>query len=55
MRSLVDFVSETFIWGVGITRPKPAQRRRAAIYITAILLGTIVAALAFFFLFVGRI
>ncbi|WP_348268069.1 hypothetical protein P8936_02180 [Edaphobacter paludis] len=55
MRSLIDFVSESFIWGVGITRPQPSQRRRAALYITAILMGTVVAAVAFFFLFVGRI
>ena len=55
MRSLLDVVSESFIWGVGITRPRPAQRRRAAIYITAILSGTIVAVVAFFFFLVGHI
>ncbi|HVG27231.1 MAG TPA: hypothetical protein VM865_06470 [Acidobacteriaceae bacterium] len=51
MRSLTEVVSESFIWGVGITRPKPGQERRAALYITATLAGTVVAALgAFFFL-----
>jgi len=55
MRSLMEFVSESFIWGVGITRPQPTQRRRAAIYITATLVGTLVAAVGFFFFLVGRI
>jgi hypothetical protein len=55
MRNLIDFVSESFIWGVGITRPHPTQRRRAAIYITGILLGTFMTAIAFFFFLVGRI
>lgn len=55
MRSLTEIVSEGFIWGVGITRPKPGQKRRAAIYITGIMVGTILMAVGFFFLLVGRI
>jgi hypothetical protein len=34
MRSLADIVSESFIWGVGITRPKEGQKRLAAYYIS---------------------
>jgi len=37
MRRLTEVVSESFIWGVGITHPKPGQERRAALYITATL------------------
>jgi hypothetical protein len=55
MRSLMEFVSESFIWGVGITRPQPTQRRLAAIYITATLVGTLVVAVGFFFFLAGRI
>lgn len=55
MRSLTEVVSESFIWGVGITRPKPEQQRRAAIYITATLAGTIITAALFFLFLLGRL
>lgn len=55
MRSLTEIVSEGFIWGVGITRPKPGKERRAAMYITAILVGTVLTTAAFFFLLVGKL
>ncbi len=45
MRSLTEIVSESFIWGVGITRPKESQKRLAAYYISgglaAVILGVI--------------
>lgn len=41
MRRLTEFVSEGFIWSVGITRPKPGKERAAALFIT----GTLVACL----------
>ena len=50
MKSLTDMVSESFIWGVGITRPKPGQEHIAAYYITGILVATI-AGVAGLFLF----
>jgi hypothetical protein len=37
MRRLTEAISESFIWGVGITRPKAGQEHRAALYITAML------------------
>ena len=52
MRSLTEIVSESFIWGVGITRPKEAQKRRAAYYITGTLLLTILGVFGVFFLLV---
>ena len=55
MRRLTDVVSESFIWGVGITRPKPGQERRAALYITATLVGTIVAVAGAFCFLLGRL
>lgn len=55
MRSLTNVVSESFIWGVGITRPKPGQERRAAIYITATLAGTVIAAAGVFLLLLGKL
>jgi hypothetical protein len=55
MRRLTDFVSESFIWGVGITRPKPGQERLAAIFITATLAGTVLAVAGAFFLLLGRL
>jgi hypothetical protein len=55
MRSLTEVVSESFIWGVGITRPRPGQERRAAIYITATLAGTIVIAVGVFLFLVSRL
>jgi len=47
-------VSESFIWGVGITRPKAGQERRAALYITATLVGSVGAAVIVFLLLLGR-
>lgn len=55
MKSLTEVVSESFIWGVGITRPRPGQERRAAIYITATLAGTVLAAVGFFTFLLGRL
>ena len=55
MRSLTEVVSESFIWGVGITRPKPGQERRAAIYITATLAGTVLAVAVVFLFLVGKL
>ena len=55
MRRLTEVVSESFIWGVGITQPKPGQERRAALYITATLVGTIVAVAGAFFFLLGRL
>jgi len=48
MRRLTDFVSDSFIWGVGITRPKERQRRFAALYICACLALAILGAAGFF-------
>jgi hypothetical protein len=50
MRKITDMVSESFIWGVGITKPRPGQERRAAVYITAILVFAVLAAAGMFFL-----
>lgn len=55
MRSLTEIVSESFIWGVGITRPQTGQQRRAAIYITAILVAVVLLAAFFFMYLVGRV
>ena len=54
MRSLTDIVSESFIWGVGITRPKEHQRRFAAYYITGCLAAAILVAVGFFLFVVTR-
>jgi len=37
MRSIAQIISEGFIWGVGITRPRAGRERAAAYYITGIL------------------
>ena len=50
MRSISDLVSEGFIWGVGITRPKPGHERRAALFITGTLIGAILMVLGMFVL-----
>lgn len=50
MEKLMNFVSEGFIWGVGITRPRAGAERRAAAYITALLIGTVAFAVFAFFL-----
>lgn len=55
MRSLTEMVSESFIWGVGITRPKAGQERRAALFITLTLLGSVAAVAGVFFLLLGRL
>lgn len=55
MKKLTDLVSEGFIWGVGITRPRPGEERRAAIYITATLAGSILAAVGMFVFLLSRI
>jgi hypothetical protein len=55
MRRLTDLVSESFIWGVGITRPKPGKERVAALYITITLAGSILAAVGMFVLLLHRI
>jgi hypothetical protein len=48
MRNVSDLISEGFIWGVGITRPKPENERRAALYIMGLLIGTVVGVGHFF-------
>lgn len=55
MKSVTEFVSESFIWGVGITRPRPGQERRAALYITATLTGAVLAAAGAFLFLLGRL
>lgn len=50
MKKLTSLVSEGFIWGVGITRPRPGQENRAALYITGTLVATVVGAAAAFLL-----
>jgi hypothetical protein len=54
MRNLSDLISEGFIWGVGITRPQPKHERRAALYITGLLVGTVASIAALFLLIVSR-
>ncbi|WP_260703825.1 hypothetical protein [Edaphobacter flagellatus] len=55
MKRLTDLVSEGFIWGVGITRPRPGQERRAAIYITTTLIASVLVAVAMFIFLLGRL
>lgn len=55
MRRLIDVISGSFIWGVGITPPKPGQERRAALYITATLIGSVLAAAGAFVFLLGRL
>jgi hypothetical protein len=52
MKSLSGLISEGFIWGVGITRPKPTKQRLAALYITGLLVGTVAGVAALFLLVV---
>jgi hypothetical protein len=54
MRSLTDIVSESFIWGVGITRPKEGQKRLAAYYISGILAATVLGVVGLFLFLVTR-
>lgn len=55
MKRLTDWVSEGFIWGVGITRPKPGRERLAAWFITGALVGSVVAVAAVFFFLLGKV
>lgn len=48
MKSLTKFVSEGFIWGVGITRPNKGKEGSAGLFITGMLVGVILAAGAVF-------
>ncbi len=44
MRKLTEYVSEGFIWSIGITRPKPGHERTAALFITATLIACVLVA-----------
>jgi hypothetical protein len=55
MKNVAALVSESFIWAVGITRPRPGQERVAALYITLMLAGILVFAVCIFFLLMGHI
>ena len=54
MRSLTELVSESFIWSVGITRPRPGQEGRAALFITTTLVATILAVAGMFLFLLSR-
>jgi hypothetical protein len=54
MGRISNAVSEVFIQGVGITRPKPGDERRAALYITTLLALTVIGAFAMFLLLLHR-
>jgi hypothetical protein len=54
MKQLTDMVSSSFIWGVGITKPKPGREHDAALYITTILAGTVLAAAGAFAFILSR-
>ena len=54
MRSLTEIVSESFIWGVGITRPKEHEKRFAAYYITGLLAAVILGVVGLFLFVVTR-
>jgi hypothetical protein len=49
VKRLTDLITDGFVWRVGITLPKPAQQRRAGIYITAISIAALFAVAALFF------
>ena len=53
MKSVTDLVSQAFIWGVGITKPRPGKENLAAAYITAMLVGTALFVAAGFFVIRG--
>lgn len=55
MRNLSEMVSEGFIQGVGITRPRQGKELMAARYITGLIALTVVGALGFFFLVLSHI
>jgi hypothetical protein len=54
MKSLTDIISEGFIWGVGITRPKPGKERLAAYYISGTLAATVLGVLGIFLFLISR-
>lgn len=49
MGRLTEWVSEGFIWGVGITRPRPGKEKRAAMFITITLIASVAVAIGTFF------
>jgi hypothetical protein len=55
MRSISNLVSEGFIWGVGITRPRKGQEQRAALFITATLVLSIATAVGMFFFLLSHL
>jgi hypothetical protein len=56
MRRLTELISEGFIWGVGITRPKEGRQERvAALYITTALIASILAVIGMFVLLLHRL
>jgi len=55
MKTISNLISEGFIWSVGITRPRPGQERRAAIYITSTLLAAVMLMGSMFLLLLNRI
>ncbi|WP_263410201.1 hypothetical protein [Terriglobus tenax] len=50
MGKFSEWVSESFIWGVGVTRPKPGTERFAARFITGLLFGSVLFLAAVFLL-----
>jgi hypothetical protein len=48
MKSVTDMVSESFIWSVGITRPKRGQEKLAAYYICGTLAATVLGVIGLF-------
>jgi len=55
METISRLVSEGFIWSVGITRPRPGQEKRAALYITSVLLLSILLACGTFSFLLNRV
>jgi hypothetical protein len=55
MKSLTDIVSESFIWSVGITRPRRGQERRAAYFICGALAATVLGIVGMFLFLLNRI
>lgn len=54
MRRITEWISEGFIWGVGITRPGRGRERTAAYYISGILGITLVVVVTMFLLLNGH-
>jgi hypothetical protein len=52
MKSIPEIVSEAFIRGAGMTRPRSGKGRIAALFITLTLFGTLVAVVLAFLLLV---